>query len=98
MTTQQTLADLVAIDSVSSRSNAEIISYLARRCEALGLKLNRFPHIDENGNEKINLVAVTSVTTNILPSPLAGRGGGGVETRTGPTPAPPPHAAKGAPH
>ena len=97
MTTQQTLADLVAIDSVSSRSNAEIISYLARRCEALGLKLNRFPHIDENGNEKINLVAVTSVSTDILPSPLAGRGGGGVETRKVLTPDPSPHAERGTP-
>jgi acetylornithine deacetylase len=97
MSTQQTLADLVAIDSVSSRSNAEIISYLAHRCEALGLVLNRFPHIDENGNEKINLVAVTSVSTNILPSPLAGRGGGGVETRNVLTPDPSPHAERGTP-
>ena len=60
-TVEQTLAELVAIDSVSSRSNAEIISYLQRRCEAHGLTTDRFPHIDDNGVEKINLVAQTSV-------------------------------------
>jgi acetylornithine deacetylase len=59
MTVQQTLAELVAIDSVSSRSNAEIISYLESRCRALGLFIQRYPHIDERGVEKINLVAST---------------------------------------
>ncbi|MGQ0760638.1 MAG: acetylornithine deacetylase [Acidobacteriota bacterium] len=58
MTVEQTLAELVAIDSVSTRSNAEIVSYLRRRCEALGLTIQTFPHVDENGVEKINLVAV----------------------------------------
>jgi acetylornithine deacetylase len=57
MTVQQTLADLVAIDSVSSRSNAAIISYLTDRCERLGFQTRQFPHIDENGVEKTNLVA-----------------------------------------
>jgi acetylornithine deacetylase len=57
MPVQETLADLVAIDSVSSRSNAEIISYLAHRCERLGFQAQQFAHIDENGIQKINLVA-----------------------------------------
>jgi acetylornithine deacetylase len=61
MTAQQTLRDLVAIDSVSLRSNAEIVSYLAARCEARGLTVKRFPYVDDNGVEKINLVAQTSV-------------------------------------
>lgn len=65
MSVERTLRDLVAIDSVSSRSNAEIISYLSRRCEALGLKVKTFPHVDENGEEKINLVARTSDTDQI---------------------------------
>lgn len=60
MSVEKTLHDLVAIDSVSSRSNAEIVSYLATRCEARGLIVKRFPYIDENGIEKINLVAQTS--------------------------------------
>src|SRR5216683_5188200 len=58
MNVEETLTDLVAIDSVSSRSNAEIISYLAARCEAAGFSITRFPHTDENGIEKTNLVAL----------------------------------------
>jgi acetylornithine deacetylase len=61
MKVEDTLRDLVAIDSVSQRSNAEIISYIAKRCEAAGLKLTRLPYIDDGGIEKINLVARTSV-------------------------------------
>lgn len=66
MTVQQTLRDLVAIDSVSSRSNAEVISYLEQRCVALGLSCRRFPHVDENGVEKINLVAQTLVAQTLV--------------------------------
>ena len=61
MSVEQTLADLVAIDSVSSRSNAEMIAYLKTRCEARGLHTRTYSHTDENGIEKINLVAQTSV-------------------------------------
>ena len=53
------LADLVRIDSVSSRSNAEIVEYLERRCRALGLITRRFPYSDEHGVEKINLITLT---------------------------------------
>ena len=58
MTVRETLRELVAIDSVSSRSNSEIISYLATRCKAAGFTVKRFPHIDENDVEKINLIAI----------------------------------------
>jgi acetylornithine deacetylase len=58
MTVQETLAELVAIDSVSSRSNVEIVDYLAHRCEALGLSVNHFPYTDDNGVEKVNLIAL----------------------------------------
>ena len=58
MTIQQTLADLVAIDSVSARSNAEIVDYLSQRCEQLGLRVKRFPYTDDQGIEKINLIAL----------------------------------------
>ena len=51
----------MAIDSVSSRSNAEIISYLQTRCEARGFNIKTYSHFDGNGIEKINLVAQTSV-------------------------------------
>ena len=35
MTVEQTLAELVAIDSVSAGSNAGIISYIEKRCEEM---------------------------------------------------------------
>src|SRR6185503_15347969 len=57
---KQILADLVRIDSVSSRSNVEIIEYLERRCEALNLITRRYPYTDEHGVEKINLIALTA--------------------------------------
>lgn len=59
MTVQETLRDLVAIDSVSLRSNAEIVSYLAARCEAAGFTIKRIPYLDESGVEKINLIAIS---------------------------------------
>src|SRR5437763_10525811 len=65
MTIQQTLAELVAIDSVSSRSNAELISYLEARCKTAGLVTEQLPHIDQTGVNKINLVARTSTETEI---------------------------------
>src|ERR1043166_568495 len=65
MTIDQTLADLVAMDSVSARSNSEIVSYIARRCEALGFSTKLFPHVDEQAQEKINLVAITADTHHV---------------------------------
>lgn len=65
MSVEQTLADLVAVDSVSSRSNAEIISYLGGQCQPRGFIVERFPHVDENGVEKINLVARTRDSNGI---------------------------------
>jgi acetylornithine deacetylase len=62
MSVKETLAELVAIDSVSARSNAAIVDYLAARCERAGLKVTRFPYTDDAGIEKWNLVAQTSVS------------------------------------
>jgi acetylornithine deacetylase len=59
MTVRETLADLVAIDSVSAVSNAKIIDYLEERCHRIGLTFKRFPYTDDTGTDKINLVAVT---------------------------------------
>jgi acetylornithine deacetylase len=59
MNIQRTLAELVAIDSVSSRSNSAIIDYLARRCEEIGLTIRRLPYTDSSGVEKINLLALS---------------------------------------
>ncbi|HEY9402907.1 MAG TPA: acetylornithine deacetylase [Pyrinomonadaceae bacterium] len=58
MKVEQTLAELVRFDSVSSRSNLEIISYLAARAESVGLCARMFPYTDEAGVKKFNLVCV----------------------------------------
>jgi acetylornithine deacetylase len=58
MTVQKRLSQLVAIDSVSARSNAKIIDYLSHHCEAIGLRVKNFIYTDESGVEKVNLVAL----------------------------------------
>lgn len=58
MTVEETLAELVSINSISSNSNAEIISYLAARAEALGLRVHLLPYRDERKVEKINMIAI----------------------------------------
>jgi acetylornithine deacetylase len=58
MTVQETLAELVAIDSVSSRSNVEIVNYVAHRSKALGFQVKRFPYTDDKGVKKVNLIAL----------------------------------------
>jgi acetylornithine deacetylase len=67
MTVQETLADLVAIDSVSSRSNATLIDYLARRCKAIGLSIERLPYTDASGVEKFNLIALAGADFSARP-------------------------------
>jgi acetylornithine deacetylase len=57
ITVEETLAGLVAIDSVSARENASIIDYLAARVLPLGFRVSRFPYTDERGVEKVNMVA-----------------------------------------
>ena len=68
MNVEETLADLVAIDSVSSGSNTEIISYLATRCHAAGLAAKRFHHDDDAGIEKTNLVALAGAEFSDKPA------------------------------
>ena len=58
MSVETTLAALVGIDSVSQRSNAQIIAYLTEQCEALGLSVRRLAYLDEFGVEKSNLIAL----------------------------------------
>lgn len=57
-TLKQTLAELVAINSVSSVSNAPIVDYLDQRCMKMGFITRRFSYLDEKGQDKINLVAI----------------------------------------
>src|SRR4051794_21210121 len=69
MRVEQTLAELVAIDSVSQRSNIAIVKYLEGRCGILGLQTKRFPYHDEFGVEKINLIALAR-TDFSQPTPI----------------------------
>ena len=64
MTVEQTLAELVAIDSVSMRSNAEIADYLASRASAAGFSVKRFPYMDERGISKTNVIAFSEAPEN----------------------------------
>jgi acetylornithine deacetylase len=64
---KQILAELVRIDSVSSRSNAEIVEYLEQRCAAMNFVTNRFPYDDEHGLQKINLIAVAGAEFSTIP-------------------------------
>jgi acetylornithine deacetylase len=62
---KETLAQLVRIDSVSSRSNVEIVDYLEARCRRMNLATQRFPYLDEHGIEKLNLIALTKPATEV---------------------------------
>lgn len=67
MTVKETLADLVAINSVSAKSNVEIVEFLAKRCAAIGFQVKRFPYVDDQGVEKVNLIAVTGTSFDTKP-------------------------------
>src|SRR5215813_12954757 len=67
MSVEQILKDLVAIDSVSRRSNAEIVDYLSQRCEALGMRTQRLPYNDEFGVEKNNLITLAGADFSDIP-------------------------------
>jgi acetylornithine deacetylase len=67
MTFKETLSDLVAINSVSARSNAEIVVYLVKRCEAIGFQVKRFPYVDDKGVEKVNLIAIAGTSFDSKP-------------------------------
>jgi acetylornithine deacetylase len=62
---KETLADLVRIDSVSSRSNAEIVEYLEKRCQKLRMMVGYVPYIDKNLVQKFNLIACSHRTDKV---------------------------------
>lgn len=63
MNVEQTLAELVRIDSRSSRTNVEVISYAATRAESIGLCARLLPYTGADGVKKFNLVAVSPRAT-----------------------------------
>ncbi|HVF23222.1 MAG TPA: acetylornithine deacetylase [Pyrinomonadaceae bacterium] len=62
---KETLAELVRINSVSARSNVEIVEYLEGRCAAMQLVTRRLAYLDDFGVEKFNLVALSEETTEV---------------------------------
>ncbi len=52
------LAELVAIDSTSTRPNAPIIEVLERKLIALDFRCERVPYVDEAGSAKVNLIGI----------------------------------------
>jgi acetylornithine deacetylase len=71
MTVEETLSELVRIDSSSSRPNAEIINLLATRARNLGFHVHLLPYEDERGMEKINMIALTGSASENLEVELA---------------------------
>jgi acetylornithine deacetylase len=63
MTVESILAELVHMDSRSSRSNLEVINYAAARAEKAGMCARLFPYTDESGVKKFQLVAVAPKDT-----------------------------------
>jgi acetylornithine deacetylase len=62
---KEILADLVRIDSVSSRSNEEIVDYIEKRCQKLGLFVGREPYIDQQRVQKFNLIVLSHRTHDV---------------------------------
>ncbi len=55
---RSTLAELVALDTTSSRPNVPLVDLAQARLEAAGFRAERLPYRDGAGVEKVNLVAV----------------------------------------
>lgn len=72
MKVEETLAELVRINSVSANSNGEIISYLSKRAEALGFRPKLLSYTDERGTEKLNMIAVAGTETTDVELALVG--------------------------
>ncbi|EPX60451.1 Acetylornithine deacetylase [Cystobacter fuscus DSM 2262] len=53
-----TLAELVAVDTTSSRSNAPLVELARSKLEAVGFQVELVPYRDDAGVEKVNLIAV----------------------------------------
>ena len=60
MNVERTLAELVSIDSRSSRTNIEVINYASARAERMNLRVRLSSYRDASGVEKFNMVAATA--------------------------------------
>jgi acetylornithine deacetylase len=64
MNVEETLAQMVAIDSVSTRSNRPLIAYASARAEAASMRVAFHPYTDAQGVEKINMIAMLGPTAS----------------------------------
>src|SRR4051812_42718387 len=71
MSVEKTLAELVSIESISSRSNSGIIKFLASSTERLGFRVKLLPYTDERGIEKVNMIAVAGTEAEEIDVELA---------------------------
>lgn len=58
MNVEDILRELVAINSISSNSNLDIVKFLAERLERRGMCARMYPYTDDAGVKKFNLVVV----------------------------------------
>jgi acetylornithine deacetylase len=72
MRVEETLAQLVAIDSTSSRSNGAIIEFAVARCVAIGMRARVTSYRDERGTEKFQMLAFAPVETEEVELALVG--------------------------
>jgi acetylornithine deacetylase len=71
MRVEETLAELVRINSVSAGSNTEIIDFLAARAETIGFRVKHFPYTDRSNVGKLNMVAVAGADASAADVELA---------------------------
>ncbi len=72
MSVEQTLAELVRIDSRSSNSNEAVIDYARARVEAAGLRTRVLSYADERNVEKFQLLAFAPNETDEVELALVG--------------------------
>src|ERR1044071_6266817 len=72
MSVEVTLAQLVAIDSTSSKSNGAIIEFALARAVAAGLRARVTSYKDERGTEKFQMLAFAPTETDEVELALVG--------------------------
>ncbi len=72
MSVESTLADLVRIDSTSSRSNGAVVEYALARVVAAGMRARVESYRDERGKEKFQMLAFAPSETEEVELALVG--------------------------
>ncbi|HEV7893498.1 MAG TPA: acetylornithine deacetylase [Pyrinomonadaceae bacterium] len=72
MSVEETLAQLVSIDSTSSKSNGALVEYALARAVAAGLRARVTSYRDERGTEKFQMLAFAPTETEEVELALVG--------------------------